>query len=213
MAKKSGSPTLAATSGGRALDRKSARTRTRILDAAAQVLSEKGYAGMRLSDVAQVAELQAPAIYYYFPSRDDLIEEVMWVGMADMREFLTAALSEAADAGPMDRILVAVETHLRHELQISDYTTAAIRNSGQLPEQIAQRQQAEERKYGAIWRDLFRAAAEAGELRKDLDPYLAQMLVMGTINWAAEWWKPNRATIDRVVANAQSYVRHALSAI
>ena len=203
---------LAVETEGKPLDKKSARTRMRILDAAAQVLSAKGYAGMRLSDVAKVADLQAPAIYYYFPSRDDLIEEVMWVGLADMREFLTKALDAApAEATATERILIAVEAHLRHELEISDYTTAAIRNSGQLPEQIADKHQAEERKYGALWRDLVRAASDAGEIRDDLDPYVAQMLVMGTINWAAEWWKPGRVSIDRVVANAQSYVRSALT--
>jgi len=42
---------------------KSARTRKRILDAAAYVLSRKGYAGTRLSDVAELAKLQTPAIY------------------------------------------------------------------------------------------------------------------------------------------------------
>ena len=40
---------------------KSAQTRRRILDAAAHVLSTKGYAGLRLNDVAAQAELQAPA--------------------------------------------------------------------------------------------------------------------------------------------------------
>ncbi|MFC7504988.1 TetR/AcrR family transcriptional regulator [Nocardioides sp. GCM10030258] len=212
MAKNPGSPTLTPAREGKAGDKKSARTRVRILDAAAQVLSAKGYAGMRLSDVAEVAELQAPAIYYYFPSRDDLIEEVMWVGLAEMREYLTKALAAApAEATAMERILIGVETHLRHELEISDYTTAAIRNAGQLPDQIRERHDAEEKKYGAVWRELFKAAAASGELREDLDPYLAQMLVMGTINWTAEWWQPNRATIDRVVANAQSFVENALS--
>src|SRR6201993_760029 len=71
---------------------KSARTRNRILNAAAHVLSVKGYAGTRLSDVAEYAELQAPAIYYYFASRDDLIEEVMYAGIADMRGHLQGAL-------------------------------------------------------------------------------------------------------------------------
>lgn len=210
MVKKPESAT-ATTRRSEATDKKSARTRTRILDAAAQVLTTKGYAGMRLIDVAQVAELQAPAIYYYFPSREDLIEEVMWVGLADMRRFLTAALEKAPDATALERILIAVEAHLRHELELSDYTTAAIRNAGQLPEQIRSRHDAEEKQYGALWRDLFKQADEDGELRDDLDPYLAQMLVMGTLNWAAEWWKPGRASIDRVVSNAQSYVRHALT--
>lgn len=214
MAKNPGSPTLTPAREGKAGDKKSARTRVRILDAAAQVLSAKGYAGMRLSDVAEVAELQAPAIYYYFPSRDDLIEEVMWAGLAEMREYLTKALDAApADATAMERILIGVETHLRHELEISDYTTAAIRNAGQLPDQIRGRHDEEAKKYGALWRDLVKKAAEAGELRADLDPYVAQMLVMGTINWTAEWWKPGRVTIDRVVANAQSFVEHALSPV
>src|SRR5215216_4351140 len=136
MARKSRSRAGAAEDG----DSKSARTRARILDAAAHVLSIKGYAGMRLADVAEYAELQAPAIYYYFPSREDLIEEVMWAGIADMRAHLAAVLDEVpAEVSPLDRILIAVETHLRHELEISYYTTASIRNAGQLPEEIRSR--------------------------------------------------------------------------
>ncbi len=212
MAKSSGSPTIATALNSKDLDKKSARTRVRILDAAAKVLSDKGYAGMRLGDVAAEAELQAPAIYYYFTSREDLIEEVMWVGLADMRAFLEAALAEApADASAMDRVLIAVEVHLRHELEISDYATASIRNAGQLPAKLRQRRDAEERKYGALWRGLIKRVADEGELREDLDPYVAQMLVMGTVNWSAEWWRPGRVSVDRVVANAQSYVRAALS--
>jgi TetR/AcrR family transcriptional regulator, cholesterol catabolism regulator len=194
------------------LDKKSARTRMRILDAAAQVLSAKGYAGMRLGDVAEAAEIQAPAIYYYFSSREELIEEVMWVGLADMREYLIQALDAApADADGLERILIAVAAHLRHELELSDYATAVIRNGGQLPDKIRERHEVESKKYGAVWRELFKSAAKAGDIRSDLDPYVAQMLVMGTVNWTAEWWQPGRVSVDRVVANAQDFVRSALA--
>src|SRR6185312_10963327 len=109
---------------------KSARTRSRILNAAAHILSVKGYAGTRLSDVAEYAELQAPAIYYYFPSRDDLIEEVMYAGIADMRRHLQGALEALPrETSPIDKILAAVEAHLRHELELSDYASASIRNA------------------------------------------------------------------------------------
>ena len=194
-------------------DTKSARTRVRILDAAAKVLSRKGYGGMRLSDVAEAADLQAPAIYYYFDSREDLIEEVMWVGIADMREHLTRILDALPPGTPaMDRILVAAEAHLRHELEISDYATASIRNAGQVPDKIRKRQLAEEARYGEIWRDLMSSAAAEGTLRADLDPYMAQMLVLGSLNWTAEWWSPKRGKVDLVVANAKSFIRHAISA-
>jgi AcrR family transcriptional regulator len=193
-------------------DSKSAQTRSRILDAAAHVLSVKGYAGLRLTDVAEEAELQAPAIYYYYPSRDDLIEEVMWVGVADMREHVTAVLDDLPpDGAPMDRLLAAVEAHLRHELEISDYTTASIRNAGQVPLKIRKRQIREEERYGEIWRRLVNDLARSGELRDDLDLYVAQMLVFGALNWAVEWWDPRRGSLETIVANAQSFVRHGLS--
>jgi TetR/AcrR family transcriptional regulator, cholesterol catabolism regulator len=190
---------------------KSARTRSRILNAAAHILSVKGYAGTRLSDVAEYAELQAPAIYYYFASRDDLIEEVMYAGIADMRRHLQGALDALpSDASPMDKILAAVEAHLRHELELSDYASASIRNAGQIPERLRARQLKEEAAYGRIWRRLFDEARADGELRGDLDARHAQLLVLGALNWAAEWFDPRRSSVDTIVSNAQVLVRNGI---
>jgi TetR/AcrR family transcriptional regulator, cholesterol catabolism regulator len=191
---------------------KSALTRSRILDAAAHVLSKRGYAGLRLTDVAAAAELQAPAIYYYYASRDDLIEEVMWSGIADMREHVTTVLEELPDGtSPVARLLAAAEAHLRHALEISDYTTASIRNAGQVPVAIRKRQILEEERYGEIWRRLINDIAREGLLRPQLDLYIAQMMVLGSLNWAVEWWNPRRGSIESVVANAQSIIRHGLT--
>jgi TetR/AcrR family transcriptional regulator, cholesterol catabolism regulator len=191
---------------------KSARTRSRILNAAAHVLSVKGYAGTRLSDVAEHAELQAPAIYYYFPSRDDLIEEVMYAGIADMRTHLQGALDALPpEASPMDKIVVAVEAHLRHELELSDYASASIRNAGQIPERLRTRQLKEEAAYGRIWRRLFDEARADGQLRSDLDARHAQLLVVGALNWSVEWFDPRRSSVDTIVSSAQVLVRNGLS--
>jgi TetR/AcrR family transcriptional regulator, cholesterol catabolism regulator len=191
---------------------KSERTRSRILDAAAHVLSVRGYAGTRLSDVAEYAELQAPAIYYYFPSRDDLIEEVMYAGIADMRTNLQRVLDALpAETSPMDKILAAVEAHLRHELELSDYASASIRNAGQIPERLRTRQLKEEAAYGRIWRRLFDEAHADGQLRGDLDARHAQLLVVGALNWSVEWFDPRRSSVDTIVSTAQVLVRNGLS--
>ncbi len=198
--------------GGSSGESKSALTRVRILDAAARVLSDKGYAGLRLTDVAAAADLQAPAIYYHFPSREGLIEEVMWSGIADMREHVAAALDAVPDGTPaVDRLLIAAEAHLRHELEISDYTTASIRNAGQIPQAMRKRQVLEEERYGEIWRRLINDVAREGLLRPELDLYIAQMLVLGALSWAVEWWDPRRGSVEAVVANAQSLIRHGIA--
>jgi hypothetical protein len=38
------------------------------------------------------------------------------------------------------------------------------------------------------------------------------MMVLGALNWAAEWWNPRRGSLDTVVRTAQSLVRHGLGA-
>ncbi len=190
---------------------KSIRTRARILDAAAYILSLKGYAATRLSDVAEHAGIQAPATYYYFRSRDDLIEEVLYSGIADMRRHLQETLdSLPAGTSPMDRIMAAIEAHLRHELELSDYATASIRNSGQVPEQLRARQLKEQVRYDAIWRRLFEDAASAGQMRPDLDVRMTQALTLGGLNWTAQWWDPRRGSVEAVIKNAQTLIRHAL---
>ncbi len=192
---------------------KSERTRERLLHAAAVTLSRLGYAGMRLVDVGEEAGVQAPAIYYYWPSREQLIEEVVTVGTVRLREYVAAAL-DAAPPGTsaLDRLDIAIDAHLRQLMSESAFAHAVIRNISQLPAAIRSRQIVEERKYAEIWRGLFAEAVTSGELRSGLDPDLAQPLIIGILNWAAEWWSPKRSSIDAVVATAQSIVRHGVAA-
>jgi hypothetical protein len=137
----------------------------------------------------------------------------MWAGIARMRAYVRQVLDGLpATAGPLDRIDAAVEAHLRHELEISDYTMAAIRNAGQLPETIQSRQLVEANKYGDLWRTLIADASRAGTLRTDLNPLAARMLILGALNWAVEWWNPRRGSLDTLVHTAQSIVRNGLRA-
>ena len=192
---------------------KSARTRERILDAAAKVLTTKGYAGTRLTDIADVAELQAPAIYYYFDGRDDLIREVVLVGMQRTMDVVVSAVRGLPrDASAVDRISAGVAAHLEMVLRESDYASAATRNSGALPPAIREEQQTLFRRYSAFWRTLIDDGVLRGEIREGLDPHIARMLVIGALNWAPEWWDPARGTLDDVVATAVDLVIHGLCA-
>jgi AcrR family transcriptional regulator len=191
---------------------KSDRTRERILNAAADVLSRNGYAGTRLSDIAEVAELQAPAIYYYFPSREDVIEEVIRVGQRLTIDHVVVALDALPAETPIvDRILAAVAAHLEVVLTRSKYASASIRNMSQLPADMRERQLELRREYGTIWRKLFEQGAAAGEFDPRLEPHAARMLVIGALNWVPEWWNPDRGTADSIIENAQQFVRSGLT--
>lgn len=192
---------------------KSARTRERILDAAAKVLNRNGYAGTRLSDIAELAQVQAPALYYYFTSREELIEEVVTLGMARALSHVSDAVAALPpEASGLDRICAAVGAHLEVVLRLSDYASAAIRNGPQLPTDMRERQLIEQRKYGDVWRALIDDARARGEIHPDLDPRAARMLIIGGLNWATEWWNPNRGSLRTVIHTAQLLTRQGLAA-
>ncbi|MFC5061783.1 TetR/AcrR family transcriptional regulator [Actinomycetospora atypica] len=196
-----------------ARDSKSARTRRRIVDAAAHVLVHRGYAGTRLGDVADVAEVQAPAIYYYFGSRDELIEEAVAVGLARARTLVEEALAQAPDDfSAVDRLGVAVAAHLSTLLTHSDHAAAAIRTVPQLPETMRARHRQAERDYIEIWRGLIADARAAGEIDTTLDAGVSLMVVLGALNWTAEWWDPSRGSLESVIATAQRLVLQGLAA-
>jgi hypothetical protein len=85
---------------------------------------------------------------------------------------------------------------------MSDYSTAAVRNVGQMPDDMRKRLLAAQAEYGSVWRALFQEARDRGELSPDLDLHAAQLLVVGALNSAPEWWNPRRVSLDDVVATA-----------
>jgi TetR/AcrR family transcriptional regulator, cholesterol catabolism regulator len=192
---------------------KSARTRERILDAAAKVLNRNGYAGTRLADIAELAQVQAPALYYYFSSREELIEEVVNLGMARALSHVSETIAAMPpSASGLDRIRAAVGAHLEVVLRLSDYASAAIRNGPQLPTDMRERQLVGQRTYGNVWRTLIEDAQARGEIHPDLDSRAARMLIIGGLNWATEWWDPNRGSLRTVINTAQLLTTRGLAA-
>ena len=193
--------------------RKSEQTRARLLDAAARVLRDKGYAGARLSDIADAAEMHTPGVYYYFPSKDDLVEEVLRTGVARAASFVeerVAAVPEGASA--LDRLRAAIEGHVLMVLEIGDYTSANIRIFGQLPDDIRHRHLAQQRAYGDLWRSLLEEARGAGELRPDLDLSVVRMLILGALNWTVEWHRPGMLSAREVAGHATAMICEGLAA-
>jgi AcrR family transcriptional regulator len=56
-------------------ERKKARTRRVIADAAARLFAERGYEQVAVSDVAREAEVSEQTVYNYFPTKDQLVTD------------------------------------------------------------------------------------------------------------------------------------------
>ncbi|MGH3732469.1 MAG: TetR/AcrR family transcriptional regulator [Acidimicrobiales bacterium] len=191
---------------------KAAATRRRLLDAAAHVLAEKGFAGMRLSDVGDVAGVQAPAIYYHFSNKEDLVGEVFVAGLVRCRLALENTLKAHEEDDPLERLAIAIDAHLRMTARQSDYARAWMhRITGDVPTQVQELCQTDERAYARVWSRLITDAKESGLLRADIDSKAAQQLVIGALNALSFACKPGRSSVDSLVLSAQQILLSGLA--
>jgi AcrR family transcriptional regulator len=167
---------------------KSERTRRRILDAAAEVFSEQGY-GARLSDIAARADMKTGSLYYHFDSREELVDEVLRLGIERSWDQVAAAVGRLpSTATPLEKVEAAIRAHTLSIVGRSAYASAQARIVGQLPPDIARNHRKQMRAYGDYWHDLFQAAKSKGEIDGDVDLFVARMLAFGAMNWISEWF-------------------------
>jgi AcrR family transcriptional regulator len=184
--------------------KKGVATRARILDSAALTFRNKGYAGTRLSDVAAAANTQAGSLYYHFPSREELVEEVLRVGQERTSGFVRRRVAALpVDASNLDRLREAISAHLDTVLEIGDYTAATIRIIGQVPEEIRIRRIHEQREYGEFWRSLVDNTQASGQFRTDLNSSALRMLLLGAINSVPDWFRPRADGMSTAELKAQ----------
>ena len=180
---------------------KSARTRQRILDAAAKVFRQQGYAGARLSDIADLAGMQTGSLYYHFASREELVAEILHLGIEKAWAHVTDAVDSLPEcASATERLATAIRAHTMAVLQLSDYTTAQARIVGQVPPEIAKVHRSEQRKYGEFWHTFFVAVRDDGLIAPDADLVTMRLLAFGAMNWTSEWFNPKRGPSAAAVA-------------
>jgi AcrR family transcriptional regulator len=103
--------------------RLAAREQT-ILDAAQSIASENGMGAVQIAPVAQRADIAAGTVYRYFPSKTNLIAEV--IASAAGREL--AAMREAADSapGPLSALGACISTFAARALNDRRLTWAVL---------------------------------------------------------------------------------------
>ncbi|MEU6561467.1 TetR/AcrR family transcriptional regulator [Nocardia nova] len=167
---------------------KSAATRRRVLDAAAHVLVNNGYAGTRLSDIAAEAGLQAGSLYYHFDSKEQLVEEVLRYGVQFTHAHVRVVIDQLPDSATAgQRLSAAIGGFLEAIMELRYMSPAYLRSYRQLPEDMRERLRPTRRSFGKFWEELVDAAIASGEVRTDIDPYTLRLFIVHTLEQIPEW--------------------------
>jgi AcrR family transcriptional regulator len=180
---------------------KSIERRQRILDAAARALAEVGYSEAKLSDIAQEAGTHAGSLYYYFPSREDLVKEVLVTSLDRISEFSDSL--DTAQLSALDRVLAFMRLLVEQTLSPDDhYFRAYLRNGNQVPEAIHSVLQTRRHRMRHTLARLIEEAQAAGQISTRTNATIAAQFLIGATNWVNIWYEPSGPHgIDKIVAD------------
>jgi TetR/AcrR family transcriptional regulator, cholesterol catabolism regulator len=158
---------------------------------AARLFAERGYHGTSMGDLAEAMGVQKGSLYSLTGSKQELLFETMRNGANAFHAGLDAIPD---DAPAVERIRLALRSHLRVVAEQLDVATVFTREWRYLQGEHRDEILAERRRYEDRWRALFREGVESGELRTDLDVAAAALLVLSAANWAYTWLVAGRDT-------------------
>jgi len=142
-------------------------TREKLLAAAALCFAEKGYAGCSIADIAQKAEVAQGTMYVHFKNKEALfktmIQEEHAQGAAKARLAATAAPYLEGIIGVMTDCIRDVGFPVDHRLW-TEILAVAARDSS-----VRETFAASDKGMRAVFVDLLRKAADAGEIDNSLD--------------------------------------------
>ncbi len=153
--------------------------RTRLLDAAGELIAKGGYGEATIASVAERAGVAVGTVYRYFPSKAALFAEVF--RGASQREVEAMAAAMGGDLPAPARIAGGVETFARRALRARRFAWAL------LAEPVDPGVEAERLVFRRAYRDLLAAVLREGVASGELssqDPGLTAAALVGAIGEA-----------------------------
>ena len=134
-----------------------------ILDVAATLFAERGYAGADTQELADRLSVGKGTLYRYFPSKRDLFLAAADRAMRRLREYLDAGIAACDD--PLEQIAAAIEAFLGFFDEHPEFAELLIQERAlfrdrKKPTYIEHREKNLER-----WQQLYRSLIDAGRVR------------------------------------------------
>ena len=169
-----------------------------ILEAAAKFFADHGYAAASMRKIATAAGVQAGSMYYYFPSKEDLLVAVHEEGIKRISVAVRQSLE--GKSTPWDRLEAAMICHLETLLGGGDFARVVIMVPPNEDRFSYQRLIEHRDAYERIFVDLVKAL----NLKPDIAEGHFRLMIIGAMNWSPTWYREGGGTPEEI---AVSFVR------
>jgi TetR/AcrR family transcriptional regulator, cholesterol catabolism regulator len=174
-----------------------------LLDSAARVFHEKGYALASMRDIAAGARMTVGSIYYHYPAKVDLLVAVYAEGVHRVSEAFDEALAKGDD--PWQQLVLVAEAHLKMMLgkpvadpsTDADYASVFVKVQ---PYDFPPEQREALLDLRNSYEARFRRLLQTMPLAKGVNRSLFRLHLIGALNHVPIWYQPQGKNSPRVIA-------------
>ncbi len=183
--------TVARRDSARAPEDESAR-KDRILAAAGQLFSKRGYASVAIREIADAAGILGGSLYYYFSSKRDLFIEVHRRALTRSIAGIEAAIAEKTD--PWERLEAAITAHMTIYLDPASLAQPLMGDSSAMmsdmrPELIKDRDHFER---------VYRRLVAELPLPPRIDRTVYRLFVLSQLNSVPNWYRSGKLSLKQI---------------
>ena len=170
----------------------------RILDAAIEVIAEKGFHSSRVSDIAERANVADGTIYLYFKSKEQILMTAL---ESAFEAFIAQAKKElAGSSDAASKLRVLARLHLRElgrNRNLAIVLQTELRQSAKFLAEFSQR---ELKAYFNLIREVIREGQQAGSIRQDVADKIAAACLFGALDELVTTWVLSSRDYDLAAA-------------
>ena len=165
-------------------------TQERLLDTAAALFWEKGYAATTTRQIASAVGIQQASLYYHVPSKEGLLYQLC---VSSLEQLLLDVQSALQQASPPERLLAFIPVHLttllKHQIRhVTMLTELRGLSKTHRVEVLTLR-----KSYADLVRSILSDLQAAGAIRTDIPAKYLYLALLNMLNWAVIWFRRDEA--------------------
>jgi AcrR family transcriptional regulator len=184
-------------------------TRERLLRAAVNLYSAKGFSGASVEDICRRARVTKGAFYHHFESKAHLIMAIH-NGFVDLQIAEITAVIEK-DLPPEETLAEAIVVIIRNILNQKASISLFMREYPAMPRDVDRAVRDSRLKYEQLLVGVIDRGRELGVFHTELPTNILLYGILGMGAWATQWYDPKRAPAPEVVG--RNYARMVIDGL
>ena len=173
-------------------------TRDEILEAAAQIFSQKGFHAASMQDIAQAVHLRKASLYHHVNNKQEILVSILDQALDLLIERMTKVMEQPLS--PDEKLRQAMISYLQAMLEHRDLASVLLLEHRSLEPDLHARHIPRRDRFEQLWRDLIQEGLEQGQF-SCIDIDLTARALLGVMNWTITWYLPEGRLTYEDIAN------------